>query len=228
MICFTVCLPFSHDSVSSNSDENITHIHRRHTSVDLNRKAFTPEARRSLVQQSTPHPIPRLNLDSSTSSPNRSPPLRGGRKEEEEDTKKTNDAVNKDEEKENRVNSQEDDDEEGGLVFAAKEAIEKEDSQKSLQQLSTSTLLPNESDTSPTPPPPDQPMHVTGMRSMSLKFREALLSTLTLTSNSRIGLEVAKLADPHLDPVQVFARCLPHVVPNVILAKREVSTDHAY
>ena len=53
---------------------------------------------------------------------------------------------------------------------------------------------------------------------MSVSFRQALLSSAELKSDSRIGVE-----DPKLDAVNVFARCLPPVVPNVSLAKREVS-----
>ena len=43
------------------------------------------------------------------------------------------------------------------------------------------------------------------------------------SADSRIGVEVAKLSDPKLDAVSVFALCLPYVVPNMTLAKREVS-----
>ena len=60
---------------------------------------------------------------------------------------------------------------------------------------------------------------------MSVAFRQQLLDTLHLKTDSRIGLEVVKLSDPGVDVIQLLARCLPHVVPNVILAKREVS-DH--
>ena len=57
---------------------------------------------------------------------------------------------------------------------------------------------------------------------MSVAFRQELLAMLPLKTDSRIGLEVAKLSDPDLDVIRLFARCLPYVVPNVILAKREV------
>lgn len=56
---------------------------------------------------------------------------------------------------------------------------------------------------------------------MSVAFRQQLLDTLHLKTDSRIGLEVVKLSDPGVDVIQLLARCLPHVVPNVILAKRE-------
>lgn len=61
------------------------------------------------------------------------------------------------------------------------------------------------------------------MHQMSVTFRQELLNIFHLKTDSRIGLEVSKLTDPNLDPVQLLGRCLPHIVPNVILAKREVS-----
>ena len=61
------------------------------------------------------------------------------------------------------------------------------------------------------------------MHQMSVTFRQELLNIFHLKTDSRIGLEVSKLTDPNVDPVQLLGRCLPHIVPNVILAKREVS-----
>ena len=58
---------------------------------------------------------------------------------------------------------------------------------------------------------------------MSVTFRRELLNIFHLKTDSRIGLEVSKLTDPDVDAVQLLGRCLPHIVPNVILAKREVS-----
>lgn len=57
---------------------------------------------------------------------------------------------------------------------------------------------------------------------MSVVFRQELLSVSQVKTESRIGLEVAKLADPNFDLVQMLGRSLPHVVPNVNLSKREV------
>ena len=57
---------------------------------------------------------------------------------------------------------------------------------------------------------------------MSVLFRQELLNTLHLKIASRIGLEIAKLSDSSTDILQLLGRCLPHIVPNVILAKREV------
>lgn len=59
---------------------------------------------------------------------------------------------------------------------------------------------------------------------MSLLFRQELLNVCQVKTDSRIGIEVAKLSDPDLDIVQLLGRCLPHIVPNISLAKREVST----
>ena len=57
---------------------------------------------------------------------------------------------------------------------------------------------------------------------MSVLFRQELLNLCQAKTDSRIGVEVAKLSDPDLDLVQLLGRCLPHIVPNVSLAKREV------
>ena len=89
---------------------------------------------------------------------------------------------------------------------------------------STSTLI--EETVSSTNKTPNAVSHAHTPRAhkrMSVSFRQALLSSAEFKSDSCIGVEVAKLSDPKLDAVNVFARCLPHVVPNVILAKREVS-----
>ena len=59
-------------------------------------------------------------------------------------------------------------------------------------------------------------------RHMSVAFRQELLSTVHLKIDSRIGLEISRLSDSGCELVQLMARCLPHIVPNVILAKREV------
>lgn len=57
---------------------------------------------------------------------------------------------------------------------------------------------------------------------MSVAFRQELLSISQLKTDSRIGVEVNKLSDPDLDVVQLLGRCLPYIVPNISLAKREV------
>ena len=59
-------------------------------------------------------------------------------------------------------------------------------------------------------------------RNMSVAFRQELLNIVHLKIDSRIGLEIAKLSDSKQDIVELVGRCLPHIVPNVILAKREV------
>ena len=58
---------------------------------------------------------------------------------------------------------------------------------------------------------------------MSVSFRQELLGVCQVKTDSRITLEVAKLAEPDFDIVQLLGRSLPHVVPNVSLSKREVS-----
>ena len=63
----------------------------------------------------------------------------------------------------------------------------------------------------------------THLRQMSVVFRQELLNSIQIKTDSRIGMEVVKLANPDMDMVQLLGRSLPHIVPNVILAKREVS-----
>ena len=58
---------------------------------------------------------------------------------------------------------------------------------------------------------------------MSVTFRQELLAISQIKTDSRIGLEIAKLAEPNFDLVQLLGRSLPHIVPNVNLSKREVS-----
>ena len=57
---------------------------------------------------------------------------------------------------------------------------------------------------------------------MSVAFRQELLGVSQLKTDSRIGLEIAKLTEPNFDLVQLLGRSLPHIVPNVSLSKREV------
>ena len=57
---------------------------------------------------------------------------------------------------------------------------------------------------------------------MSVAFRQELLNTLLVKTDSRVAVEVGKLCEPGNDSIQLLGRCLPHIVPNVILAKREV------
>ena len=59
-------------------------------------------------------------------------------------------------------------------------------------------------------------------RSMSVAFRQELLSILQVKTDSKVGLEVSRLSDPELDVIELFGRCLPDIASNVILAKREV------
>ena len=63
---------------------------------------------------------------------------------------------------------------------------------------------------------------------MSLAFRQELLSVMSLKTDSVIFLEIAKLADPQLDIMALFSRCLPEVVNNTLLPKREVRGYHDY
>ena len=57
---------------------------------------------------------------------------------------------------------------------------------------------------------------------MSVTFRQELLGVSQIKTDSRIGLEIAKLTEPNFDLVQLLGRSLPHIVFNVNLSKREV------
>lgn len=57
---------------------------------------------------------------------------------------------------------------------------------------------------------------------MSVRFRQELLSVSQVKTESRVGLEVAKLTESDFDLVQLLDRSLPHIVPTVPISKREV------
>lgn len=57
---------------------------------------------------------------------------------------------------------------------------------------------------------------------MSVSFRRELLSASQVKTESRVGLEVAKMTESDFDLVQLLGRSLPHIVPIVPLSKREV------
>lgn len=59
-------------------------------------------------------------------------------------------------------------------------------------------------------------------RNMSIAFRQELLSVIEIKIDSKVGIETSRLSDPELNVIELFGRCLPDIVPNVILAKREV------
>ena len=59
-------------------------------------------------------------------------------------------------------------------------------------------------------------------RNMSVAFRQELLSVVQIKIDSKVGIEVSRLSDPELNIIELFGRCLPDIVPNVLLAKREV------
>ena len=189
--------------MTSHSDDDISHIHRRHTSGDLGpRKAFTPEARRSTSYKHQTSSPP-LSLASPVTSRKRPQSFEGGNRGKENET----------------VSKQENEMEEEAVT--PKDNKQEEEESRGMRNESTSTLV-EESVTRKKSQDNQPHSPLTIHKRMSVSFRQALLSTAELKTDSRVGLEVAKLADPQLDAVKVFARCLPHVVPNVILAKREV------
>ena len=231
--CAVSGVPSLCSHLPSRSDENLSfsHAHRRHTSADLGlRKAFTPETKRSIALSSgsgSP-PFP-LDLSPSSTSGLLASPIGGTEAEYKEEKgergkgeDRRDEGMMKEErdKEENEEGKEEEEKEELAQTPRARESREEEEERSSHEQGddSSSTLCPPKHTDSP-----DEGEPRMRFRHMSLSFRQALLSLTELKSDTRIGLEVAKLADPQLDVVQVFGRCLPHVVPNVILAKREVS-----
>ncbi|KAH0617982.1 hypothetical protein JD844_016820 [Phrynosoma platyrhinos] len=59
-------------------------------------------------------------------------------------------------------------------------------------------------------------------RKLSPAFHQALLSFCQMSAESRLGSEVSRIADSEKSVMLMLGRCLPHIVPNVLLAKREV------
>uniref|UniRef100_A0A1A7WXA1 LisH domain and HEAT repeat-containing protein KIAA1468 n=1 Tax=Iconisemion striatum TaxID=60296 RepID=A0A1A7WXA1_9TELE len=58
-------------------------------------------------------------------------------------------------------------------------------------------------------------------RKLSPAFQQALLSFCRMCPDSRLGAEVSRIADNEDSVMLMLGRCLPHIVPNVLLAKRE-------
>nr|BAG37793.1 unnamed protein product [Homo sapiens] len=58
-------------------------------------------------------------------------------------------------------------------------------------------------------------------RKLSPAFHQALLSFCRMSADSRLGYEVSRIADSEKSVMLMLGRCLPHIVPNVLLAKRE-------
>ncbi|MED6290209.1 hypothetical protein CHARACLAT_010775 [Characodon lateralis] len=63
-------------------------------------------------------------------------------------------------------------------------------------------------------------------RTLSPAFQQALLSFCRMSSGSRLGAEVSRIADSEESVMLMLGRCLPHIVPNVLLAKRERMVSH--
>ncbi|XP_077410253.1 RAB11-binding protein RELCH homolog isoform X7 [Vanacampus margaritifer] len=63
-------------------------------------------------------------------------------------------------------------------------------------------------------------------RKLSPAFQQALLSFCRMCSDSRLGTEVSRIADSEENVMLMLGRCLPHIVPNVLLAKRERMVAH--
>ena len=62
---------------------------------------------------------------------------------------------------------------------------------------------------------------------MSVSFRQELLSVCQLKTDPKLDGEVAKLASPSLDVIQMLGRSLPHIVPHMMHNKREVCKETA-
>ncbi|KAM3928434.1 RAB11-binding protein RELCH isoform 2-T2 [Leptodactylus fuscus] len=72
-----------------------------------------------------------------------------------------------------------------------------------------------------TPPLKDGVQFDQPNRKLSPAFHQALLSFCRMSADSRLGSEVSRIADSENGVMLMLGRCLPHIVPNVLLAKRE-------
>ncbi|XP_056593889.1 RAB11-binding protein RELCH homolog isoform X4 [Triplophysa dalaica] len=63
-------------------------------------------------------------------------------------------------------------------------------------------------------------------RKLPPAFHQALLSFCRMSADSRLGSEVSRIADGEQSVLLMLGRCLPHIVPNVLLAKRERMIAH--
>ncbi|XP_043921118.1 RAB11-binding protein RELCH [Protopterus annectens] len=63
-------------------------------------------------------------------------------------------------------------------------------------------------------------------RKLSSAFHQALLSFCRTSADSRLGSEVSRIAESEQSVILMLGRCLPHIVPNVLLAKRERMTSY--
>lgn len=61
---------------------------------------------------------------------------------------------------------------------------------------------------------------------MSTTFRQELLNSIRLDTESRVGVEVAKLSDPHVDVIQLLGVNLPLICPYIDVLKKEVRSGH--
>uniref|UniRef100_A0A452TCV4 RAB11 binding and LisH domain, coiled-coil and HEAT repeat containing n=1 Tax=Ursus maritimus TaxID=29073 RepID=A0A452TCV4_URSMA len=64
------------------------------------------------------------------------------------------------------------------------------------------------------------------LKKLSPAFHQALLSFCRMSADSRLGSEVSRIADSEKSVMLMLGRCLPHIVPNVLLAKRERMVLH--
>ncbi len=67
-------------------------------------------------------------------------------------------------------------------------------------------------------------------RKMSEPFQKALIGTVLQareSSDLRLREEVSKIPSDTDGVVEMLARCLPYIVPNVLLAKREVRESYS-
>ncbi|KAM7442022.1 hypothetical protein ABFA07_008942 [Porites harrisoni] len=77
------------------------------------------------------------------------------------------------------------------------------------------------------PMPPSSPEEkdvgrkVVSSRTTSSSFRDKLLAFTHVQLDNRLSNEVCKLSNADENAVLIVARCLPHIVPNVLLNKRE-------
>lgn len=111
-----------------------------------------------------------------------------------------------------------------GLVAADTES---ENSQENSADVSTESTQEKHDDSQNSPMPPSSPGEKSAERKdessrmMSSCFRNKLLAFTHVQLDNRLSNEVCKLSNADENAVVILARCLPHIVPNVLLNKRE-------
>ena len=76
---------------------------------------------------------------------------------------------------------------------------------------------------------PEEDEEIMKRLTMSTTFRQELLNSIRLDSESHVGVEVAKLSDPNVDVIQLLGTNLPLICEHFDVKKKEVRVwTHSY